>query len=72
MLFTVQADASHNGCAFSWQDVYKRQIPIIATGGPTDDSIRETIDCGADAITYTPPTNAELFKKTMQLFRENL
>ena len=47
-------------------------IPIIATGGPTDDSIRETIDCGADAITYTPPTNAELFKKTMQLFRENL
>ena len=47
-------------------------IPIIATGGPTDDSIRETIDCGADAITYTPPTNGELFKKTMQLFRENL
>ena len=47
-------------------------IPIIATGGPTDDSIRETIDCGADAITYTPPTSAELFKKTMQLFRENL
>ncbi|MEG0257124.1 MAG: hydrolase [Christensenella sp.] len=47
-------------------------IPIIATGGPTDDSIRETIDCGADAITYTPPSNAELFKKTMQLFREKL
>ncbi len=47
-------------------------IPIIATGGPSDDSIRETIACGADAITYTPPANGELFKKTMQLFRETL
>ncbi len=47
-------------------------IPIIATGGPTDDSIRETIDCGADAITYTPPTNAELFKEDHAAFPENL
>ena len=47
-------------------------IPIIATGGPTDDTIRETIDCGADAITYTPPTNSDLFRMTMKLFREEL
>ncbi len=47
-------------------------IPIIATGGPTDDTVRETIDCGADAITYTPPTNSELFRMTMKLYREEL
>ena len=47
-------------------------IPIIATGGPTDETIRETIECGADAITYTPPSNAELFRMTMQVYREKL
>ena len=36
-------------------------IPIIATGGPTDATILETIQAGANAITYTPPTNGELF-----------
>ena len=47
-------------------------IPIIATGGPTDETIRETISCGADAITYTPPSNADLFRMTMQVYREKL
>ncbi|MEG0914674.1 MAG: hydrolase, partial [Christensenellaceae bacterium] len=47
-------------------------IPIMATGGPTDDTILETIECGADAITYTPPTNAEIFRKKMQIYREKL
>ena len=47
-------------------------IPITATGGPTDETIRETIECGADAITYTPPSNAELFRMTMQVYREKL
>ena len=30
------------------------KFPIIATGGPTDDTIRETIKAGANAITWTP------------------
>ena len=30
------------------------KLPIIATGGPTDESILETIEAGANAITYTP------------------
>ncbi len=47
-------------------------IPIIATGGPTDETILETIEAGADAITFTPPTNAEIFRKQMQLYREKL
>lgn len=44
-------------------------IGIIATGGPTDESIRETIEAGANAITYTPPTTAELFKTMMKKYR---
>ncbi len=39
------------------------KLPIIATGGPTDESIVETIEAGANAITYTPPSNGELFSK---------
>ena len=44
-------------------------LPIIATGGPTDESIRATIRAGANAITYTPPTNGELFAKDMDAYR---
>ena len=42
---------------------------IIATGGPTDESILETIRAGANAITYTPPSNGELFAVSMELYR---
>ncbi|TFH94047.1 hydrolase, partial [Porphyromonas levii] len=31
------------------------EFPIIATGGPNENSIRQTIEAGANAITYTPP-----------------
>lgn len=44
-------------------------IPIIATGGPTDEDIQRTIDAGANAITYTPPTNGALFAKMMRDYR---
>ncbi|MBQ5902108.1 MAG: hydrolase [Clostridia bacterium] len=46
-------------------------IPIIATGGPTDESIRETIKAGANAITWTPPSNGEIFRDIMAAYREN-
>lgn len=45
-------------------------IPIIATGGPTPETIRATINAGANAITYTPPTNGDLFAVSMQKYRE--
>ncbi len=45
-------------------------MPIIATGGPTDETIRATIAAGANAVTYTPPTNGELFSQSMQRYRE--
>lgn len=45
-------------------------LPIIATGGPTEKSILETIEAGANAITYTPPSNGELFSRKMMDYRE--
>lgn len=47
-------------------------VPIIATGGPTDETIMKTIEAGANAITYTPPTPAELFKISMERYRREL
>lgn len=44
-------------------------VPIIATGGPNEDAIARTIAAGANAITWTPPTTAELFKKSMSNYR---
>lgn len=46
-------------------------FPIIATGGPTDESIIKTIEAGANAITYTPPTSGEIFKGIMNAYRNN-
>ena len=45
-------------------------IPLIASGGPTAETIARTIEAGANAITYTPPSTQELFKITMQKYRE--
>ena len=47
-------------------------IPILATGGPNDETILETIHAGANAITYSPPSNGELFAAIMQKYREKL
>ena len=46
-------------------------LPIIATGGPTVETIRATIEAGANAITYTPPTNGEIFSELMRKYRED-
>lgn len=48
------------------------EFPIIATGGPTPDSILRTIEAGANMITYTPPTTGELFSVIMDAYREKL
>lgn len=45
-------------------------IPIIATGGPTEESITETIRAGANAIIWSPPTNGEVFKPVMEAYRK--
>ena len=48
------------------------EVPIIATGGPTEQSIRQTIEAGANAVTFTPPTSAEIFKQLMEKYRNEL
>ena len=45
-------------------------VPLIAFGGKSNDSIRETIAAGANAITYTPPSTQELFQQIMAVYRE--
>ncbi len=45
-------------------------FPIIATGGPTEESVEETVKAGANAITFTPPTTATLFKELMESYRK--
>ncbi len=46
------------------------EIPIIATGGPSDETIRATIEAGADAITWTPPSNGDVFRDIMEAYRK--
>lgn len=45
-------------------------VPIIATGGNEPELILKTIEAGANAITYTPPTPSVLFKSMMERYRE--
>lgn len=47
-------------------------LPIMATGGPTDESIAETIRAGANAITWTPPSSAEILAGIMRRYRTHL
>ncbi len=44
-------------------------VPIIATGGPTGETIEKTIAAGANAISYTPPTTNQLFRELMDQYR---
>lgn len=69
------ADILNVSCASRTADVVRSirkdfpDVPIIATGGPTDESILETIEAGANAITYTPPSNGQIFRELMTKYR---
>lgn len=45
-------------------------VPIIATGGPTGESILRTVEAGANAISYTPPTSKSILGGIMDSYRE--
>lgn len=45
-------------------------IPIIATGGPTPESVARTVEAGANAISITPPSTKQLFSEIMRKYRE--
>ncbi|MDR1260208.1 MAG: hydrolase [Oscillospiraceae bacterium] len=42
---------------------------VVATGGPTKETILATIEAGADAISWTPPTTGQIFKNIMNGYR---
>lgn len=44
-------------------------FPVIATGGPTEATIKATIDAGTNAITYTPPANGDIMSDLMDKYR---
>lgn len=44
-------------------------VPIIASGGSSEESVRKTVEAGANAITYTPPSTQELFRTLMEKYR---
>lgn len=45
-------------------------FPIIATGGPTEETIKATIEAGANGITYTPPTTSDILGDIMVNYRD--
>lgn len=47
-------------------------VAVMATGGPTIQSVIDTVNAGANAITWTPPTTGQLFKGIMEKYREEL
>lgn len=63
------ANGKNTASLVRWIRKHYPTVPIIATGGGSDESIQETIDAGANAISFAPPTNAELFKELMGKYR---
>ena len=45
------------------------KAPIMASSGRTTESITATIEAGANAIVYSPPSSAELFRSLMDSYR---
>ncbi len=68
-IFNVSAAAKTPQVVRKIRQLYPK-VPIIATGGPTEQSIIETIEAGANTITWTPPSNGEIFRDVMSAYRE--
>lgn len=65
------ANGKHTPELVRWIRERYPDIPIIATGGPTDESILNVIEAGANAVSWTPPTTAELFSVKMGKYRKD-
>ena len=70
-IFNVSAAGDTPAIVAEIRSLYPN-MPIIATGGPTDDSIAATIAAGANAITWTPPSSADIFRGIMDRYRRGL
>ena len=69
-IFNVSAAAKTPDVVAKIRSMYP-DFPIIATGGPNDEAIMQTIEAGANAITWTPPSSGDVFKDVMKAYREN-
>jgi hypothetical protein len=69
-IFNVSAAAKTPDVVAKIRSMYP-DFPIIATGGPNDEAIIQTIEAGANAITWTPPSSGDVFKDVMKAYREN-
>lgn len=67
-IFNVSAAADTPKVVERIRSLYP-EFPIIATGGPTDESIRNVIRAGANAVTWTPPRASELMRELMAKYR---
>lgn len=45
-------------------------LPLIASGGPTEESVAATAAAGVNAIIWSPPSSAEVFGAIMKAYRE--
>ena len=72
VLNSIDTDGVKQGFDLEMLDALASRVsvPIIASGGKTGESISATIAAGANAITYTPPSPAVLFKEMMEKYRE--
>ena len=70
-IFNVSAAAETPAIVAQIRSLYP-DMPIIATGGPTDATIAATIEAGANAITWTPPASADIFRSIMERYRNGL
>ncbi len=70
-IFNVSAAANTPAVVRKIKSSYP-DFPVIATGGQTAEAIRSTVESGANAITWTPPSNAEIFKEVMASYRDGM
>ncbi|MGO1346634.1 MAG: dioxygenase [Bifidobacterium psychraerophilum] len=49
--------------------IHHPEVPILASGGATDESIATTIQAGADALSWTPPSAQQLQSVMMAQYR---
>lgn len=68
-IFNVSAAGKTPEVVRSIRRAYPK-VPIIATGGPSPETILKTIEAGADCISYTPPSTAEIFADVMESYRK--
>lgn len=71
-ILNISGGANTSNIVRQIRSEYGKELPIIATGGPNEQTILETIEAGANAITYTPPSSAEIFASVMAKYREGL